>query len=592
MKKLSIVIPVYNEKDTILEILKEVEASPAHGLLKEIIIVDDFSSDGTREILQKLQKTAKYKVFFHDKNYGKESALRTGFSHVTGDFIIIQDADLEYDPSEYANLLQPLADGRADVVYGSRFVGNKPHRVLFFWHYLGNRFLTLLSNIFRQLNLTDMEICYKAFSRSSMQKILPDLKSNRFGIGPEITALIAENNLKIYEVGVSYSGRTYKESKKVNWKDGFSAFWTIMKSGFHLSSFGKDKFKLGLLILLLFLAMFSVFALRPQISGDSVEYVFAMDVLKTGSVPSGFTPNRIITTYLGLQTVIFVDSFIDNLFISWLLVNAFFYIVMGMFFYSLLLKIINNRRATFLGTLFLMTNYAVVVFGLHYLMDMGGWAFYIASLYFSYLYLETSNKRWLMVSSLLVGLGGLFKEYAFLAYVVVFALIAVNYWKKWLEVIKKTVLTSFLAFGPMLAVNLYAYFLYDYTYFDWFFNQPIYMYNSIIGEYTKSFGSLYNFGWFLFLGGAYLAIKRSKYVLQDKNIFFIWLVILSSSIVFVWPIVTRVLFITIPGVVLVTSLLLKEIDRYWYAVLPILALYIASTYLMDSFILNFVNLPF
>jgi glycosyltransferase involved in cell wall biosynthesis len=226
-RKLSIIIPVYNEKNTILKLLEAVERVNLVGLEKEIVIVDDFSTDGTRDVLFGLKN--KYKVFFQNKNQGKGAAVRRGFQEANGDFVIIQDADLEYDPKEYALLLEPLLDGRADAVYGSRFMGNRPHRVLFFWHYLGNQFLTLLSNMFTDLNLTDMETCYKAFTKEALAKFKDKLVSNRFGIEPEITARAARANLRIYEVGISYSGRTYAEGKKINWKDGVAAIWAIIR---------------------------------------------------------------------------------------------------------------------------------------------------------------------------------------------------------------------------------------------------------------------------------------------------------------------------------------------------------------------------
>lgn len=226
-KTLSVIIPVYNEENTILELLGLVEKVELEGIKKEIIIIDDCSTDGTKKILEKLKN--KYKIFFKEKNEGKGSALRKGFLLSTGDFIVVQDADLEYDPEEYVSLLQPLIDDRADVVYGSRFMSNKPHRVLYFWHYLGNRFLTIFSNIFTNLNLSDMETCYKVFNRLALDRIKNKLVSRRFGIEPEITALIARNDLRVYEIGISYYGRTYKEGKKIGWKDGFSAIWSILK---------------------------------------------------------------------------------------------------------------------------------------------------------------------------------------------------------------------------------------------------------------------------------------------------------------------------------------------------------------------------
>ncbi len=220
---LSIIIPVYNEKETINDIIDAVVATPYR---KEIIIVDDCSTDGTRNILTKIKKDG-LKVYMHDKNQGKGAALQTGFSHATGDIILIQDADLEYDPQEYSTLINPILEGKADVVYGSRFAGHGAHRVLYFWHYMGNRFLTFLSNLFTNLNLTDMEACYKAFTREAIAGV--KIKEKRFGFEPEITAKMARKKLRIYEVPISYYGRTYEEGKKVTWKDGLRAMWCIIK---------------------------------------------------------------------------------------------------------------------------------------------------------------------------------------------------------------------------------------------------------------------------------------------------------------------------------------------------------------------------
>jgi glycosyltransferase involved in cell wall biosynthesis len=221
--KISVVMPVYNEIGTIDEILTRVQAV---AMEKEIVIVDDYSTDGTRERLEKIeQEHGNVKVFYHQRNQGKGAALRTGFESVTGDIVIIQDADLEYDPREYPVLMEPILDGRADVVYGSRFLGG-PHRVLFFWHYLGNKFLTLLSNALTNINLTDMETCYKVFRREVISDI--QLKSNRFGFEPEFTAKIARKKFRIYETPISYSGRTYAEGKKIGWKDGVKAIVAVI----------------------------------------------------------------------------------------------------------------------------------------------------------------------------------------------------------------------------------------------------------------------------------------------------------------------------------------------------------------------------
>jgi len=224
--KLSVVIPVYNEADTIEQVVERVLAT---DLKKEVIVIDDGSTDGTNDHLARLAAAETIKVIVHDHNQGKGAALRTGFAAATGDIVIIQDADFEYDPREYAKLIEPIVDGRADAVYGSRFSGGQSHRVLYFWHALGNKLLTLLSNMTTNLNLTDMEVGYKVFRREVIRQI--QIKENRFGVEPEITAKLARLGCRIFEVGVSYAGRTYDEGKKVGWRDGLRAIWCIFRYG-------------------------------------------------------------------------------------------------------------------------------------------------------------------------------------------------------------------------------------------------------------------------------------------------------------------------------------------------------------------------
>ena len=223
--KLSIVIPCYNELDTIETIVEAVNDCPYPD--KEIIIVDDYSTDGTREKIQNGVSSKVDKVLYHEFNQGKGAALRTGIKNATGDIVIVQDADLEYNPNEIPKVIQPIIDGVADVVFGSRFMGGEPHRVVYFWHMMGNKFLTTLSNMFTNINLTDMETCYKAFKREIIQSI--EIEENRFGFEPEITAKTAKKKCRIYEIGISYYGRTYEEGKKIGWKDGVRAIYCILK---------------------------------------------------------------------------------------------------------------------------------------------------------------------------------------------------------------------------------------------------------------------------------------------------------------------------------------------------------------------------
>ncbi len=231
---LSVVIPVYNEEKTVETLADRVANVP---IRKQMVFVDDCSRDGSAEILRRVE--AKYRedpmnavvLCSHEKNRGKGAALRTGFARATGDVVVVQDADMEYDPDEYPLLLKPILEGKADVVYGSRFLSDREHRVLYYWHSLGNRFLTILSNWFTDLNLTDMETCYKLFTREAIRTILPELQQDRFGFEPEVTARIARHGFRVYERGISYSGRTYREGKKIGWKDGLHAVWCIVKYG-------------------------------------------------------------------------------------------------------------------------------------------------------------------------------------------------------------------------------------------------------------------------------------------------------------------------------------------------------------------------
>lgn len=362
----------------------------------------------------------------------------------------------------------------------------------------------------------------------------------------------------------------------------------------------KDKYKVLLFFILVFLAVFSILALNPKIEGDSLLYVNSIEVLRTGIEPIGFIPMMILTTILGLKLIMFLDLFFHSIAISWSVLNAVVFVGMGMFFYSLLIRMFKEQEVAFLGSLFFMANYAPISFGLAYMMDIGGWFFYVASLYFSYLYLENDEgggDRWLYLSSLMIGIGGLYKEYAFVAYVIVFGLLVFKNWKNWKQIIWKTILSLLLALGPFGVMNIYTYFnFHGYTYLDWFlYNQNTYTYQNRVVEFIKSFGYIYNVAWPLFLAGFVMFIGRIKNVFNtrkmDKDILFISLVIISSFAVLLWPVVTRVLFISIPGIVLVSLLYIQKMNNRKY-LYPLLFVYIFISLLMDAFILDFVNLPF
>jgi len=231
-KRLSVVVPVYNEKETLAECVDQVMSVDV-GMEKELVLVNDASTDGSEKVIEEICRrydSAPIVVVKHETNQGKGASLRDGFAQVTGDFVLIQDADLEYDPNDYPRLLKPLLAGRADVVYGSRFAGSEEKRVLYYWHSLGNKFLTTLSNMCTNLNLTDMETCYKVFRREVVDQL--SIKSKRFGVEPEMTAKIARNHWRVYEVGIAYNGRTYAEGKKITWKDGVQALYTIFRYRF------------------------------------------------------------------------------------------------------------------------------------------------------------------------------------------------------------------------------------------------------------------------------------------------------------------------------------------------------------------------
>ncbi len=360
--------------------------------------------------------------------------------------------------------------------------------------------------------------------------------------------------------------------------------------------FRQDKYKVSIFFILVFLAVFTPLFLKPEIAGDSLLYTSSIDVLKTGVRPEGFMPMMILTTYLGLRLIMFLDLFFNNISISWMVLDGILFVSMGIFFYSLVRRMFESSKTAFISTLLLTTNYGATAFGLAYMMDMGGWLAYVASIYFSYRYLESYCKenKWLYIASLIIGLGGLYKEYAFIAYVIVFGVIVWGSWKKWTEILRKVFITGVLAFTPFAVMNVYTFMYFNgYTYWDWLTFQKVYAYQNRVVEFIKSFGSIYNFGWLIFAPGLYILLKRLKETLHDKNLVFIWLTLLSCLSVLVWPVVTRVLFITMPAVVLITTLFIEKLKKPFYLIFPVLVMYILCCFFMDSYVLDHVNVdPF
>ncbi len=344
--KLSIVIPVFNEKNTIEKILTKVEkAALPRGVKRELVIVDDFSTDGTREFLNKIDKK-NYTILYHDVNQGKGAALRTGYAHCSGDIVIVQDADMEYNPDEYSMLIEPIIDGRADVVYGSRFMEGKPHKVVKFWHMVGNKFITLLSNMFTNLHLTDMETCYKVFRREIIQNI--ELEENRFGIEPEVTAKIAElvnqNKISLYEIAISYDNRAFDEGKKIGMKDAFRALWCMIK---YNHTFFARIVRYSIIGIFVALSQFiTIIAIVEgldirNILGQNIAYAISIEV----SIIMGFIMHSIFTWVYSFRSI----KNVLVKFIQFNMITGISFFIRQVLFYSLSVLGVEYKLNTIIG---------------------------------------------------------------------------------------------------------------------------------------------------------------------------------------------------------------------------------------------------
>ena len=339
----------------------------------------------------------------------------------------------------------------------------------------------------------------------------------------------------------------------------------------------------------------SIYLFKPIIDSDGLSYADSIRVLQGKTAPVNFVPNRILTSFLGLQSVILFDKIFGSEEFGWLMLNIFFFFFLNIIYYKLILNIFKSEKTAFLGSLFLATNYAVITFGLDYWMDIGGWVFYILSLYLTFKYIQTGKKEILLYSALSVGVGGLFKEYAFLATIVIAMTLVYENLSNPIKIFKKSFFPALLVIIPFLSISIFVYEKFNYTYSTWFsFNKEYYIYASRLTEYIKSLGSLYTFLAFLIIGGAYYAIYNQKRIISDsKTTFFIFSVIVSTLPVFIWSAITqRILFITVLPAILIACFLFKKFENYWLVFIPVLILYAVINFTMTDFILPILNLPF
>lgn len=351
----------------------------------------------------------------------------------------------------------------------------------------------------------------------------------------------------------------------------------------------------ALIICLTITAIASILIFRPVIDGDGPTYVLAIKVLQGVARPLNFVPNRLITTFLGLESIILFSKIFGSFEVGWLILNILFYFLLNITFYKLVQLIFASDRTAFVATLFLATNYAMISFGLDYWLDIGGWLFYVLSLYLTLAYSQTSERKFLLLSALAIGLGGLFKENAFLGVIPIAVILIYEQWPSLIQIVKKALIPALLAIIPIATMSWIVYSKFNYTYVSWLTtNQEHYVYSSRIVEYVKSFGSLYNILAFLILGGLYCYCRYfQELVPETKTRVFILAVILSILPIFVWPAITqRILFITVPASLIVTSFWFKKYEQYWYLFLPLLIAYLVANFLMNSIILPNFNLPF
>lgn len=582
MAKLSIVIPCYNEAATIATVLDRVLAVPLRGWEREVIVVDDASTDDTPQILKKYGS----QIVTHrlNKNGGKGTAVQAGIALASGSHLLIQDADLEYAPEEIPNLLAALT-GPESVVYGSRNLRHDPDRDIFWVPRAGVWVLTKLINVLFSKRLTDVWTCYKLFP-SSARALFP---GGGFDAEIRFTLELCNRGYSISEVPISHRPRTREEGKKIRYRDGLIAFADIV------SYWARSAWVFVVYVvcvLALIAGSYAIFQPTLISSGDGPSYYDAIQVLAGQPAPPSFVPNRLVTSSLGLTLILLVAQ-VTGVLGAWILLNMLYLVLMAAFHYGILMLVFSDKRVAFVGGLFLMGNYAAVVFGVHYLMDAGGWFFYVLALYFLARYARFARRSDIYFAALSAGVGGVIKEYALLGAVAFGLYLLWEYKERLLTYVRQMVLPSLVVLAPLLTVAFAILQYFGYSYANWFSsNSARYVYDSRIIEYIKAGGSLVNVLAIPTLIGAFLLITKRAKELPPRLRAYLWCVLGSALPVFVWPAITqRILFATMPAVVLLASVAVWHYRDRWHLFVPLLLIYIAASFTMNAYILPLVNLP-
>ncbi len=586
MMKLSIIIPCYNEVGTIATVIEQVLALQLPNWQMEVIVVDDASTDGTTEILA--DYNSRLKVIRLAKNSGKGTAVARGLVLATGDFLLIQDADWEYLPAEIPKLLQAIV-GQRSIVYGSRNLA--PDRRGDLIPRLGVWFITKLINVLYGSWLTDAWTGYKLFPATTKHLFV----AGRFESELLFTVRVLRAGYVIVETPIKYCPRPADQGKKIRYRDGFKSIGLIVIDRLrHPALVWQSSYWRAFICGLTGLWLSMLWFLPPDVQGDTYSYVESMRVLTGGPVGSDFVPNRLLTTFAPLWLIAWLGQWLGNLFFVWFLFNSVIYFMAAGSAYLILRRLFaGNEKIAMLGGWFFAGNYGILHFGPNYLMDIGGLAFYIFSLSFLLKYLGRPWSGHLYLAALAVGVGGLFKEYAFLGVIAIAVVIIARSWRQPMIVFWLGVQTALLALTPSILVHGYIFGRFGYAYADWLTNnQEQYQYASRLAEYLKAGGSLLNFLIIPFVLGL-IFLARHWFFVADRVRIFISAVGLSLLPLLFWPAITqRILSVTTFLVIVVAGFAWQYHSRWWRLWVGMLIAYVLVTFTMDAFFLDVINLPF